>query len=203
MFRRIQNALLLLVVSCLSAVNCFVTVFRPTIRPSFLTERTMVLLTRRDILSLTTTATTTGACSVLVLTTLPSIVAAADDTVESMINELEVSRQKLKPIPAMIQAENWEGVRQILKTPPVNNLWNMGDAKNTILKIAKATDEFGLVDVKDELSISLQMCDQLVYDNVFVYFQPGNGKVKVKEPADLAMKAIAQLGEAIEMAKSI
>lgn len=127
----------------------------------------------------------------------------AQETVVSMIEELEACKLKLKPIPAMVQAEDWEGVRQILKTPPVNNLWNMGDAKNTLLKIAKATDEFGLVEVKDELSISLQICDQLVYDNVFVYYQPGNGKVKIKEPLDLAVKAISQLTEAIDMAKSL
>jgi hypothetical protein len=44
-------------------------------------------------------------------------------------------------------------------------------------------------DLKDELGVALQMCDQLTYDNVFVYYQPGNGKVKVKEPTDLAIKA--------------
>lgn len=129
--------------------------------------------------------------------------AFAQETVASMIEELEACKLKLIPIPKLVQAEDWEGVRQILKTPPVNNLWNMGDAKNTLLKIAKATDEFGLVEVKDELSISLQICDQLVYDNVFVYYQPGNGKVKIKEPLDLAVKAISQLTEAIDMAKSL
>jgi hypothetical protein len=30
----------------------------------------------------------------------------------------------------------------------------------------------------------------------------GNGKIKVKEPTELAVKAMAQLSEAIEMAKS-
>ena len=39
------------------------------------------------------------------------------------------------------------------------------------------------------------------YDNVFVYFQPGNGKVKIKEPIDLAIKAMKQLDEAIEVVK--
>jgi hypothetical protein len=112
----------------------------------------------------------------------------------------------------------------------VNQLWNLGDSKNTLQLLAKATDEFDLIDLKDELSVTLQMCDQFTYDNVFVYFQPGtqkeclvtltffsmcvcvhetcshscvlgNGKIKVKEPTELAVKAMAQLSEAIDMAK--
>jgi len=66
-----------------------------------------------------------------------------------------------------------------------------------LVQLAKETGEFELLELKDELAISLQMCDQLTYDNAFVYFQPGNGKVKIKEPTDLAKKAQAQIQEAI------
>mmetsp|Transcript_29652 Transcript_29652/g.53619 ORF Transcript_29652/g.53619 Transcript_29652/m.53619 type:complete len:215 (-) Transcript_29652:47-691(-) len=121
---------------------------------------------------------------------------------ESLIADLELSLDKLKPIPSLLEKQEWDGVRTILKTPPVNQLWNLGDAKNTILQLAKATDEYELIDIKDELSLSLQMCDQLTYDNVFVYYQPGNGKIKVKEPVELAEKAMKQLSQAIDMAKS-
>lgn len=127
---------------------------------------------------------------------------AADETVDSMIDELVASKKNLESVPGLLQAQEWEKVRAILKSPPVNNLWNLSDGKNTLLKVSKATGEFELIDLKDELSISLQICDQLAYDNVFVYYQPGNGKVKIKEPTDLAVKAIAQLGEAIDMAKA-
>ena len=54
------------------------------------------------------------------------------------------------------------------------------------------------MELKDELSISLQMTDQYSYDNVFIYYQPGNGKVKVKEPMEMAEKAIGELKMAIE-----
>jgi hypothetical protein len=37
-------------------------------------------------------------------------------------------------------------------------------------------------------------------DNAFVYFQPGNGKVKIKEPTELANKAMEQIQQAIELA---
>lgn len=56
-----------------------------------------------------------------------------------------------------------------------------------------------LMELKDELSISLQMTDQYSYDNVFIYYQPGNGKVKVKEPLEMVNKAIGELKEAIDV----
>jgi hypothetical protein len=89
-----------------------------------------------------------------------------------------------------LEQQEWDKVRTILKTPPVNKLWNLGDSQNVILQLAKETGDVELFEVKDELSLALQMTDQLTYDNVFVYFQPGNGKVKIKEPVDLAKKAI-------------
>ena len=36
----------------------------------------------------------------------------------------------------------------------------------------------------DEIAGALQLADQFTYDNNFIYFQPGNGKVKTKEPKD-------------------
>jgi len=44
------------------------------------------------------------------------------------------------------------------------------------------------------------MCDQLTYDNAFVYFQPGNGKYKIKEPQELARAAMSQIQQVIELA---
>lgn len=38
------------------------------------------------------------------------------------------------------------------------------------------------------------------YDNVFVYTQPGNGKIKLKEPKDQIKLAMKLLKEAIELA---
>ena len=32
------------------------------------------------------------------------------------------------------------------------------------------------------MASALQLADQYTYDNNFIYFQPGNGKVKIKEP---------------------
>jgi hypothetical protein len=102
--------------------------------------------------------------------------AHGTSTTDALISDLETSLEKLKPIPSLLEKNDWDTVRTILKTPPVNQLWNLGDSKNTLQLLAKATDEFDLIDLKDELSVTLQMCDQFTYDNVFVYFQPGTQK---------------------------
>jgi hypothetical protein len=85
------------------------------------------------------------------------------------------------------------------KKQPKNKLTKYIKSQNTLSILAKETGEFDLIELKDELSISLQICDQLTYDNAFVYFQPGNGKVKIKEPKDLAVKAVGQIQEAIKL----
>eukprot|EP01083_Nonionella_stella_P023702 65588_1 len=128
----------------------------------------------------------------------PSLASASTKT-DALVADLKSSKEKMAPIPALLEANEWDKVRTILKTPPVNSLWNLGDSKNTLVQIAKETGEFELLELKDELSISLQMCDQLTYDNAFVYFQPGNGKINIKEPIFLSKKAISQLENAIEL----
>jgi len=134
------------------------------------------------------------------LCSVPEPVYAASSAADPLIADLKASRAKMEPIPRLLSNGEWDAVRTILKTTPVNQLWNLGDSQNTLLKLAKITGDFELIELKDELGISLQICDQLTYDNAFVYFQPGNGKVKIKEPTDLAIKAMAQIDQAIALA---
>lgn len=143
----------------------------------------------------------TSAAAVLPAAALfaPQMAFAAD--AKSLIQDVEAARQKLEAIPDFLANSEWDQVRTILKTPPVNYLWNMGDSRNPILQLAQATDEFELIDMKDEVAISLQMCDQLTYDNVFLPYQPGNGKIKIKEPTDLALQAMKQIDAALKVAK--
>jgi len=124
--------------------------------------------------------------------------ANAASTKDALIADLNESYAKLVTIPDLLQQQEWDKVRTILKTPPIVQLWNLGDSKNTLVQLAKETGDFELLEAKDELSISLQLCDQYTYDNVFVYFQPGNGKVKIKEPVEMAEKAKSQLKEVID-----
>ncbi|KAL7502079.1 hypothetical protein ACHAWX_000450 [Stephanocyclus meneghinianus] len=122
---------------------------------------------RRSFLSTITTASVTSAF------TTPTQQACAATTKEELIADLTTSLEKISNIPALLESAQWDKARTILKTPPVNNLWNLGESQNTLVKLAKETGEFDLLEIKDELAISLQMTDQYSYDNVFIYYQPG------------------------------
>jgi hypothetical protein len=127
---------------------------------------------------------------------IPQVALAS--TTSDYVAELKISKSKIQEIPDLLQNQEWDKVRTILKTPPVNYLWNLGDSSNTVMKLAKETGNVDLFEIKDDLAYNLQMCDQLTYDNVFVYFQPGNGKIKIKEPTDVINKAMKQLDEIIQ-----
>mmetsp|Transcript_9578 Transcript_9578/g.20105 ORF Transcript_9578/g.20105 Transcript_9578/m.20105 type:complete len:190 (-) Transcript_9578:1695-2264(-) len=122
----------------------------------------------------------------------------ASASTSEYLTELETSFSKLQPIPKMLEEQKWDEVRTILKTPPVNKLWNLGDSQNTVLKLVKETGNVELFEIKDDLAYNLQMCDQLTYDNNFIYYQPGNGKLKIKEPIDAVNKALSQLDTIIK-----
>eukprot|EP00639_Heterosigma_akashiwo_P036523 CAMPEP_0194723992 /NCGR_PEP_ID=MMETSP0296-20130528/16472_1 /TAXON_ID=39354 /ORGANISM="Heterosigma akashiwo, Strain CCMP2393" /LENGTH=166 /DNA_ID=CAMNT_0039627695 /DNA_START=173 /DNA_END=673 /DNA_ORIENTATION=+ len=140
----------------------------------------------------------TVAVSACALTT-PKAAFAGGPSIESLTNDLKLARKKMEPIPDLLKKEEWDAVRTILKTPPVGQLWNLGDSKNYLVNLANLTEELELLEVKDELATTLQMCDQLTYDNAFVYFQPGNGKINIKEPTMLAKKAMKQMDDALAL----
>lgn len=119
--------------------------------------------------------------------------ASAAAPSDEYLTELKLSLTKLQPIPKLLEEQKWDEARTILKTPPVNKLWNLGDSQNTVLKLVKETGNVELFEMKDDLAYNLQMCDQLTYDNNFIYYQPGNGKLKIKEPIDAINKALSQL----------
>jgi len=100
----------------------------------------------------------------------------------------------------MLDKEQWDPVRTVLKNPPVANLWNLGVSRNTIRKLATVRgDDAEMIEYVESVAGALQLADQFVYDNVFVYFQPGNGKVKLKEPKDQLKLAIKGLNEVIAL----
>jgi hypothetical protein len=77
----------------------------------------------------------------------------------------------------------------------------LGDSQNIVLQLAKDTGNVEWFEVKEDLAYNLQMCDQLTYNNVFVYFQPGNGKIKIKEPQEAAERAISQIQQLLDESK--
>lgn len=73
-------------------------------------------------------------------------------------------------------------------------------SQNIVLKLAQDTGNIDLFELKEELAYTLQMCDQITYNNAFVYFQPGSGKFKIKEPQELARQAMKQIQDVIDAA---
>ena len=50
-----------------------------------------------------------------------------------------------------------------------------------------------LFETVDEIAAALQLADQYCYSNTFIYTQPGNGKVKIKEPKQQLKVAVDKL----------
>jgi len=154
---------------------------------------------RRSFFQSSTTSTVAAVLTSVAISPLQQAVAASKT--DGLIEELQSQKEKLEPIAQLLAQEEWDKVRQILKSPPVNKLWELADTQNTVLQLAKESGNVELFEMKDELALSLQMCDQIVYANGFVSFQPGNGKVNTKEPLILVKKAIAQIDATIESSK--
>ena len=122
--------------------------------------------------------------------------ANAAATEADLLAELRAVREALVPLPEMLEAQEWDKVRTVLKTPPVGNLWNLGESKNTLRKLADLRDDVELFELADDVAGALQLADQFTYDNNFIYFQPGSGKVNIKGPkqsVELAASKLATL----------
>ena len=146
-------------------------------------------LSRRSVL-------TAAAAAPLAAST--SALAGAAPQEDDLLKELAAVREALKPLPGLLDEEKWDAVRSVLKTPPVGNLWNLGESKNTLRKLADLRDDIELFELADDVAGALQLADQFTYDNNFIYFQPGNGKVKIKEPKQQVALAVSKLGEVLK-----
>ena len=72
---------------------------------------------------------------------------AATENQAALVADLTDSLARIAPIPALLEATEWDKVRTILKTPPVNQLWNVGESKNNLVKLAKKTGEFEILEL--------------------------------------------------------
>ena len=65
----------------------------------------------------------------------------------------------------------------------MNYAWEQSqNKKNPLRKLADLKDDVELFETVDDIAQALQLADQYCYSNTFIYTQPGNGKVKIKEP---------------------
>ena len=125
----------------------------------------------------------------------PFAARAADDEA-AIIAEIKEIKAKLDvaKINALIDEEQWDQVRSIFKVPPVNLAWEQQMAKkNPFKKLADLRDDVEQFEVVDELAAALQLADQYCYSNTFIYTQPGNGKVKIKEPKQQVAIAVQKI----------
>ena len=136
-------------------------------------DEQQVSFSRRSALSKILTTAAALTTSSTLLPTQSAHATPSSTTTAALLTDLQTSLTKITQLPTELENSNWDTARTILKTPPVNQLWNLGESSNTIVKLAKETGEMELLELKDDLAISLQMCDQYSYDNVFIYYQPG------------------------------
>jgi len=91
------------------------------------------------------------AAVVFSLTFLPSPSFAAEK--DELLSQLRNGKELLSPLSDKLANQEWDAVRSVLKGPGLGELWNLGASKNTIGKLAKATDNMGLMELGDELQI--------------------------------------------------
>ena len=84
----------------------------------------------------------------------------------------------LTPLTGYVDDGRWDAVRTVLAQSPVVELWKTGNSKNWIRAAALEAGDPELIELSEDLSSALQLTDQYVYDNNFIYFQPGNGKAR-------------------------
>jgi len=126
--------------------------------------------------------------------------AWANDETTRLIQEIKQDRALLEPLPQVLLKKEWDKVRTTLKIAPVGRIWNLGPNSNTIKKLGENLGDPSILELMEEVSSALQLADQFTYDNVFLPFQPGNGKVKIKEPTEQIEVAISKLDAVLKLA---
>ena len=61
-----------------------------------------------------------------IVTNNPLVAVAAPSP---LVEDLQVSVKKMESIPDLLDQGEWDKVRTILKTPPINKLWNLGEVR--------------------------------------------------------------------------
>jgi hypothetical protein len=74
----------------------------------------------------------TGATATVAATTAAILTQPAEAVVkDALLEDLRSSKERMAEIPALLDEKEWDKVRTILKLPPVNKLWNLGDVRQT------------------------------------------------------------------------
>eukprot|EP00913_Durusdinium_trenchii_P033272 g31148.t1 len=131
------------------------------------------------------------------LDTLPRLLKERETGPENGKGLERHSDRKIEP-PEVLE-QKWDSVRSVLKVPPVSFLWNLGLEKNTLKKLGDNLGEVQVLELMDDIASALQTTDEITYSNVYVYGQPGEGKVKIDEPIIFLKTAMSKLDEALKI----
>mmetsp|Transcript_105782 Transcript_105782/g.252319 ORF Transcript_105782/g.252319 Transcript_105782/m.252319 type:complete len:176 (+) Transcript_105782:72-599(+) len=125
--------------------------------------------------------------------------AARADSNEDLIGAIKKDRELLDRVPGLLKEQKWDSVRSVLKVPPVSLLWNLGLDKNPLKKLGDNLGDVQVLEAMDDISSALQTADEIAYSNVYVYGQPGEGKVKIEEPIIFVKTAMSKLDEVLQL----
>ena len=109
---------------------------------------------------------------------LAAIALVPTPALASTKTDAEKVLEALQPLSGFVDEGKWDAVRTVLATSPIVELWKTGNSKNWIRAAALSAGDPELIELSEDLSSALQLTDQYVYDNNFIYFQPGNGKAR-------------------------
>ena len=137
-----------------------------------------------------------GAAGVALLRPLSASAAPAASEA-ALVGEVRAIQKALDltSLFGLIDEEKFDSVRSVLKVPPVGDAWQQSqNGKNPFRKLADLRDDVELFETVDEIAAALQLADQYLYSNTFIYTQPGNGKLKIKEPKQQLQIAVDKMG---------
>ena len=155
-----------------------------------LRETTSMVLSRRQTLQ-------RGSLAAVVPVLVPAVSLVPTPALASTKTDAEKVLEALQPLSGFVDDGKWDAVRTVLAQSPIVELWKTGNSKNWIRAAALSAGDPELIELSEDLSSALQLTDQYVYDNNFIYFQPGNGKLKYKEPKDQVKVAQSKLKQII------
>ena len=134
-------------------------------------ETTSMALSRRQTLQ-------RGSLAAVVPVLVPAVSFAPTPAFASTKTDAEKVLEALTPLTGYVDDGKWDAVRTVLAQSPIVELWKTGNSKNWIRAAALSAGDPELIELSEDLSSALQLTDQYVYDNNFIYFQPGNGKAR-------------------------
>ena len=94
----------------------------------------------------------------------PALAAPAE---ADLVQDLVRAKASLEELPKMVGEMSWDAVRNELRQPAVNALWNSMDSGNTLRKLAKARGDGEIIEAAEDVARNLRDVDQMVYSNAF------------------------------------